>query len=160
MALSSGPELPLLPGSWAPYIPSSTRGLKQTLLFEHTLELPNTAGGRSGWEPELSSTGHPPPSLPPASASRPGPELPGIAGQRKPWLILGPRWCGWPRTIHAGRPAPLTVGYSSACSSSVLCGTYLCHRSSGPGIASLPLQSKRTELGCTWVLPKATRAPA
>ena len=54
---------------------------------------------------------------------------------------------GWPRTIHAGRPAPLTVGYSSGCPSSVLCGTYLRRQSSGPGTASLPLQSNGAGLG-------------
>lgn len=66
MALSNGPELPLLPGSWAAHIPGSTRGLKQTLLFEHTLELPQHCrrevrlGTRSCHQQAI-----PPPPLPP-----------------------------------------------------------------------------------------------
>lgn len=59
------------------------------------------------------------------------------------WTLVA----GGPRTIHAGRPAPLTVGYSSGCPSSVLCGTCLRRQSSGPGTASLPLQSNVAGLG-------------
>lgn len=41
-------------------------------------------------------------------------------------------WCGCPRTIHAGRHAPLTADCSLGCPSSVLCGTCLCHQILGP----------------------------
>lgn len=77
---------------------------------------------------------------PPSLCSGPRPRLPGVAAKKQSWLILGPGWCGWPRTIHAGRPAPLTADCNSGCSSSVLCGTCLCHQSIGLGTASLPLQ--------------------
>lgn len=57
MALGSGLEFPLLPGSWDPQIPRArelagqtvTRGPKQTLVSKHTLELPQLqAGGQAG----------------------------------------------------------------------------------------------------------------
>lgn len=67
-------------------------GRKQTSVSKSSPELPQLCSWRSGWGQGVCAiTEALPLSLPPSSASGPGPELLGVAGQRRPWLILGPR---------------------------------------------------------------------
>lgn len=130
-----------------------SRGLKQTSVSKHTPELSQLCSWRSGWGQGVCAITRLSPSHPPLPHDQ-GQSCQKLQGRGGPGSYLD-LCCGWPRTIHVGRPAPLTVGYSLGCSSSVLCGTCLCRRSSGPDITSLPLQSNGGRVRTYLVPPEA-----